>query len=452
MAAINITYDNLDLSSYTFCTPNGVGNYDMFQVTSVPSLVSGYSWYLQINHNGVWKAQNDLTFSRSGSTIIITAPNGTFTSGTYGLLQKNSNGVVNSSLSISFTLTSKAKSTITASELSSGWYFILAGSSSNQKVLTISGSVTIEEISSNSLLSYTSTSITLLANKYGSANPTIELSNSSVFTAHFYSVQQTQSLVYIHFYTVNSFSDLFTLSEWCYGTATYEARYSSGSYTIPSLTSSSKPPPSHLNSYGFEFVKWAEYSTANVFSRYILPGSTYSDIGGDDKKYIAVYKIHGSYIYTSSGWKIAIPYIYSGGWKRAEPYLYQSGWKTTGKFFDPIPPKITYQPTSKNVQQGSYATSSVTATTQNDNLSYKWQYRKTSSSSWSTSYTSDSNFTWAQTATRTVKCTPSTAATTKPAVGTTRQARCLITDENGNRTISNTITFTVTSSSGGVSS
>lgn len=33
-------------------------------------------------------------------------------------------------------------------------------------------------------------------------------------------------------------------------------------------------------------------------------------------------------IYTSSGWKQAIPYVYtSGGWKQAIPYVYSGGWK-----------------------------------------------------------------------------------------------------------------------------
>ena len=32
-------------------------------------------------------------------------------------------------------------------------------------------------------------------------------------------------------------------------------------------------------------------------------------------------------IYTSSGWKTAIPYVYSGGWKQAIPYVYSGGWK-----------------------------------------------------------------------------------------------------------------------------
>lgn len=32
-------------------------------------------------------------------------------------------------------------------------------------------------------------------------------------------------------------------------------------------------------------------------------------------------------IYTSSGWKRAIPYVYSGGWKQAIPYVYSGGWK-----------------------------------------------------------------------------------------------------------------------------
>ena len=37
-------------------------------------------------------------------------------------------------------------------------------------------------------------------------------------------------------------------------------------------------------------------------------------------------------IYTSSGWKSAIPYVYtSGGWKQAIPYIYTSGgWKQCG--------------------------------------------------------------------------------------------------------------------------
>lgn len=35
-------------------------------------------------------------------------------------------------------------------------------------------------------------------------------------------------------------------------------------------------------------------------------------------------------IYTSSGWKIAIPYIYSDGWKQAIPYVYSEGWKQSG--------------------------------------------------------------------------------------------------------------------------
>ena len=32
-------------------------------------------------------------------------------------------------------------------------------------------------------------------------------------------------------------------------------------------------------------------------------------------------------IYTSSGWKTAIPYVYNGGWKQAIPYVYNGGWK-----------------------------------------------------------------------------------------------------------------------------
>ena len=93
-----------------------------------------------------------------------------------------------------------------------------------------------------------------------------------------------------------------------------------------------------------------------------------------------------------------------------------------------IIPKITTQPVSKTVTPGSTATFTVAATGKGT-LTYQWQYRKDADSAWAAS-----GQTGNKTATLSVKATNGLHG---------YQFRCVITDSNGQKAYSNTVTLTV---------
>ena len=93
-----------------------------------------------------------------------------------------------------------------------------------------------------------------------------------------------------------------------------------------------------------------------------------------------------------------------------------------------VKPKITTQPVDKSVLVGATAKFSV-AVTGKATLTYQWQYRKDSSSTWASSAQSGN-----KTATLSV-------ATTKALNG--YQFRCIVTDGNGQKTISSVVTLKV---------
>ncbi|MBP5463378.1 MAG: hypothetical protein J6Y20_14830 [Lachnospiraceae bacterium] len=93
-----------------------------------------------------------------------------------------------------------------------------------------------------------------------------------------------------------------------------------------------------------------------------------------------------------------------------------------------LKPRITTQPVDKSVTAGSTAKFTVAATGK-ATLTYQWQYRKNSSSAWANSGQSGN-----KTATLSV-------ASTKSLNG--YQFRCIVTDGNGQKSYSNTVTMTV---------
>ncbi len=92
-------------------------------------------------------------------------------------------------------------------------------------------------------------------------------------------------------------------------------------------------------------------------------------------------------------------------------------------------PVITGQPTNQTAAVGEKVTFSVTAT--GEELSYQWQYKNTSASTWS-----NSGVAAAKTANMTF-----TVGTDKTLNG--RQYRCIVKDKNGNEVTSNAATLTV---------
>ncbi len=93
-----------------------------------------------------------------------------------------------------------------------------------------------------------------------------------------------------------------------------------------------------------------------------------------------------------------------------------------------LKPRITTQPSDKSVTAGSTAKFTVAATGK-ATLTYQWQYRKNASSEWANSGQSGN-----KTATLSV-------ASTKSLNG--YQFRCIVTDGNGQKSYSNTVTMTV---------
>ena len=93
-----------------------------------------------------------------------------------------------------------------------------------------------------------------------------------------------------------------------------------------------------------------------------------------------------------------------------------------------LKPRITTQPSDKSVTAGSTAKFTVAATGK-ATLTYQWQYRKNASSEWANSGQSGN-----KTATLAV-------ASTKSLNG--YQFRCIVTDGNGQKSYSNTVTMTV---------
>ena len=93
-----------------------------------------------------------------------------------------------------------------------------------------------------------------------------------------------------------------------------------------------------------------------------------------------------------------------------------------------VAPKITTQPQSKTVKVGE-STSLTVAATGKATLKYQWQYKAPGSTKWTNPSAAS-----AKTATYTF---------TAKAGHNGYQFRCVVTDGNGNRTISNVVTLTV---------
>ena len=91
--------------------------------------------------------------------------------------------------------------------------------------------------------------------------------------------------------------------------------------------------------------------------------------------------------------------------------------------------KITTQPTSRTVNAGTNATFSVTAT--GSGLTYAWYYKDPGASAFSKSASTASSVTYTTSAAR-----------------NGRQVYCVVKDKNGNTVKSNTVTLTVTATSG----
>lgn len=350
MAKVNITFDSLDFGSYTFDMPNGIKKYDIFYVMSVPSLISGYNWYLQkevtSGSSTSYVAQSDLTFTQSGTAITITVPGETFSDGTYGLLQrKSATGTISGSNMCVFTITSQTTRTVSITQ-ANDWHFIFGCSPNEQQILTITKSsyYSVNNASINtSRYRYVDTGsylhLYLLGGAYGGPE-TLSFSLYNNRTSSYESINLKVEAPWkefpIQLYVYTSIDGIKTRSSWYYGSDTKESRYSFANWTVPALSNTSKPPPSHLESKGFYFSKWAEYvdngSGTYTFNRYMMPGTTYGDIGGDDRFYTAYYNFYGAQIKGNDGvWHYAIPYIYKNGWKRAEPYMYHNNsWKHVG--------------------------------------------------------------------------------------------------------------------------
>lgn len=116
-------------------------------------------------------------------------------------------------------------------------------------------------------------------------------------------------------------------------TLTYDANGGSG--TAPS--SHSVTPGNSItlrnNTFtrsGYIFIGWGTSKTSTSVKK---PGTSYTP--DKTRTLYAIWKQGGIKIYTSNGWKNAIPYIYTGstnGWKKAIPYTYTGstgGWKAS---------------------------------------------------------------------------------------------------------------------------
>lgn len=81
---------------------------------------------------------------------------------------------------------------------------------------------------------------------------------------------------------------------------------------------------------GYVFIGWG---TSTTSTSVLQPGTSYKP--DKTRTLYAIWKQGGIKIYTSDGWKNAIPYIYTGstsGWKKAIPYVYKNstdGWKSS---------------------------------------------------------------------------------------------------------------------------
>ena len=106
-----------------------------------------------------------------------------------------------------------------------------------------------------------------------------------------------------------------------------------------------------------------------------------------------------------------------------------NGQKTYSKIVTlTLKPRITTQPTDKSVKAGSTAKFTVAATGRSK-LTYQWQYRKNSSYAWANS---------GQTGARTATLSVATKASLNG-----YQFRCIVTDGNGQKTISSVVTLKV---------
>lgn len=106
------------------------------------------------------------------------------------------------------------------------------------------------------------------------------------------------------------------------------------SYTTSSITTSSSGASFTLN-FNVSALNW---TTAKTLWIWFATGTnalyeiwTYKSANIPAPVYSFTEEPNGLVrIYTSSGWQMAIPYVYSSGWKQAIPYVYSSGWKQSG--------------------------------------------------------------------------------------------------------------------------
>lgn len=128
--------------------------------------------------------------------------------------------------------------------------------------------------------------------------------------------------------TISAFSGISVTNKY---TITYNANGGSG--TAPS--SHSVTPGNSItlrdNTFtrsGYVFIGWGTSTTSTSVRQ---PGTSYTP--DKTRTFYAIWKQGGIKIYTSDGWKDAIPYVYtSSGWKKAIPYVYKSstdGWKAS---------------------------------------------------------------------------------------------------------------------------
>ena len=152
----------------------------------------------------------------------------------------------------------------------------------------------------------------------------------------YYFLKKASGNAVTHSYLVGSTSSASSAIGWykeeVFPYATYAVKYNAnGGSGAPSqqtktygtnLTLSSVKP----TRTGYEFLGWGTSETDTSVD--YAPGATYSTNAAITL--YAIWKIMGlTHIYTTSGWKQAIPYIYTtSGWKQVIPYVYTaSGWK-----------------------------------------------------------------------------------------------------------------------------